>query len=306
MLGAGPTHDLTTRRRQANEVSYQGRVLTLIAILSCSVLSAQEDAPGELDLLSRISRNMQSELGEALVPPSSAGFIGPLLPGDQEPPGESAADAQSRDRRMASVIEIALILTLLSLAPAILLSVTAFTRIIIVLSFVRRALSVQELPPNQVLLGLALFLTLFVMAPVLEDVNETAVQPYLQGELTLNVAGERAAKPLRSFLLAHTREDDLRLFAEVSRIEEIRTPEETPLTIAIPAFVLSELKTAFQMGFLLFLPFLVIDFVVSSILLSMGMFMLPPIVISTPFKILLFVLVDGWNLVVTSLIRSVS
>jgi flagellar biosynthetic protein FliP len=206
---------------------------------------------------------------------------------------------------LSSAVEIAVLLTVLSLLPAILVTVTSFTRIVIVLSFVRRALSVNDLPPNPVIIGLALFLTCFVMAPVAERINETAIEPYNAGEITFAEAGDGAWQELRGFLVANTRETEIALFVELSNFETTgEGVEELPMKVVIPAFVLSELKTAFQMGFLLFLPFLVIDLVVSSILLSMGMFMLPPVMISTPFKILVFVLVDGWGLICASMIQS--
>jgi len=207
--------------------------------------------------------------------------------------------------RLSSAVEIALLLTVLSLLPAILISITSFTRIVIVLSFVRRALSTNELPPNPVIIGLALFLTTFVMAPVASRVHEKAWVPYQEQELEADEAMDLAWVEMRTFLVSNTRESELELFAEMSDYEPTAGEEsELPMTVVVPAFVLSELKTAFQMGFLLFLPFLVIDLVVSSILLSMGMFMLPPVMISTPFKVLVFVLVDGWHLICQSVVTS--
>lgn len=208
--------------------------------------------------------------------------------------------------RMSTAVEIAILLTILSLLPAILITVTSFTRIVIVLSFVRRALSVNELPPNPVIIGLALFLSTFVMAPVAKRVHEDAWVPYKAGEISLAAAGDMAWFELSDFLVANTRDSELALFADLAEIESegASRGEPLPLRVVVPAFVLSELKTAFQMGFLLFLPFLVVDLVISSVLLSMGMFMLPPAMISTPFKILLFVLVDGWHLVCESLVTS--
>jgi flagellar biosynthetic protein FliP len=195
---------------------------------------------------------------------------------------------------LSSAIEIAVLLTILSMLPAVLVTVTSFTRIVIVLSFVRRALGVNELPPNPVIIGLALFLTCFVMAPVAERINDAAIAPYRAEEISFEEAGENAWQELRGFLVANTREAEIQLFVELADYQDLEEgAEELPIRVVVPAFVLSELKTAFQMGFLLFLPFLVIDLVVSSILLSMGMFMLPPVMISTPFKILVFVLVDG-------------
>ena len=209
------------------------------------------------------------------------------------------------DGSLSSAIEIAVLLTVLSLLPAILVTVTSFTRIVIVLSFVRRALGVNELPPNPVVIGLALFLTCFVMAPVAERINEAAIAPYRAEEMSFEEAGDTAWQELRGFLVANTREAEIQLFVDLADYDPIEEGTEAlPMKVVVPAFVLSELKTAFQMGFLLFLPFLVIDLVVSSILLSMGMFMLPPVMISTPFKILVFVLVDGWGLICSSMIKS--
>lgn len=230
------------------------------------------------------------------VPTTSAPASTPLI---EIPGGDSPG-------RLSSAVEIAIVLTLVTLLPSLLMSVTSFLRIIIVLSFVRRAMGVQELPPNPVLAGLALFLTIFIMFPVGSKVYDGAVQPYLDGKLSLMGAGDEASKHLSEFLLKQTRETDLALFVELSKMERPESVADLPLRVIIPSFILSELKTSFQMGFIIFLPFLVIDLVVSSILLSMGMFMLPPVVISTPFKLLLFILVDGWNLVIRSLVTSFS
>ncbi len=207
--------------------------------------------------------------------------------------------------RMSTAVEIAVLLTILSVLPAILITITSFTRIVIVMSFVRRALSTNELPPNPVIIGLALFLTTFIMAPVAERIYERAWIPYRAGQMAMQPAGEAAWVELRGFLVANTRESELELFAELAKLpEDARAVEALPLRVVVPAFVTSELKTAFQMGFLLFLPFLVIDLVIASVLLSMGMFMLPPVMVSTPFKILIFVLVDGWHLLCESLVGS--
>ncbi|HEY8528867.1 MAG TPA: flagellar type III secretion system pore protein FliP [Paenibacillaceae bacterium] len=204
----------------------------------------------------------------------------------------------------ASALTILLLITVLSLAPAILVLMTSFTRIVIVLSFVRTSLGTQQTPPTQVLIGMALFLTLFIMAPTLSKVNEQAVQPYLSGQISQTEALERAAVPMKEFMYKHTREKDLLLFLNYAKAEKPATYEDIPLTVLIPSFALSEIKTAFQMGFMIFVPFLVIDMVVASTLMAMGMLMLPPVMISLPFKILLFVLVDGWYLVVKSLLSS--
>jgi flagellar biosynthetic protein FliP len=204
----------------------------------------------------------------------------------------------------ASALSLLLLITVLSLAPAILVLMTSFTRIVIVLGFVRTSLGTQQMPPNQVLIGLALFMTLFIMAPTLSQVNEQALQPYLKGEISQTDALERASVPMKEFMFKHTREKDLLLFMNYTKTEKPETVQDIPITVLIPAYALSELKTAFQMGFMIFVPFLVIDMVVASTLMAMGMMMLPPVMISLPFKILLFVLVDGWYLVIRSLLTS--
>lgn len=201
-------------------------------------------------------------------------------------------------------IQILALMTALTLLPAILMMMTAFTRIIVVLAIVRQALGTNQTPSNQILLGLALFLTFFIMSPVLDEVNRTAVQPYLNEEIADSVALERAVKPFRTFMLRHTREPDLQLFAEISGMDTFDTPDDVPMSILLPAFATSELKTAFQIGFLMFIPFLVIDLVVASVLMSMGMMMLSPLIISLPFKIMLFVMVDGWGLIMGTLASS--
>jgi len=201
-------------------------------------------------------------------------------------------------------LQLLLLLTVLSLAPGFLILMTSFTRIVIVLSFVRSALSTQMIPPNQVLIGLALFLTLFVMAPVFDDIYQNAWLPYQAGELTQQEAFEKAVVPLKQFMAAHTREKDLLLFLDYTGAPRPASIEDISLTTLIPAFAISELKTAFQIGFMLYIPFLVIDMVVASVLMAMGMMMLPPVMISLPFKIMLFVLVDGWYLIVESLLVS--
>jgi flagellar biosynthetic protein FliP len=202
------------------------------------------------------------------------------------------------------VLQLLVLLTVLSFAPSIVILLTSFTRIIVVLSFLRSALATQQMPPNQVLIGLALFLTLFVMAPTWNQVNHQALQPYLKGEMKQDQAFQKGMEPIRSFMFKQTREKDLALFVELSKMKRPGTYHDIPNYVLIPAFTISELKTAFQIGFVIFVPFLVIDMVVSSALMSMGMLMLPPMMISLPFKILLFVLVDGWDLVIHSLIMS--
>ncbi|GIO29989.1 MULTISPECIES: flagellar type III secretion system pore protein FliP [Paenibacillus] len=203
-----------------------------------------------------------------------------------------------------SSLSILLLVTVISIAPALLVLMTSFTRIVVVLGFVRTSLGTQQTPPNQVLVGLALFLTLFVMTPTFSSINDVALQPYLKGEITQTQALDKAAEPMKKFMFSQTREKDLLLFMKYTKTEKPKTYKDIPLTVMVPAFAISELKTAFQMGFMIFIPFLIIDIVVSSTLMAMGMMMLPPVMISLPFKILLFVLVDGWYLVVKSLLMS--
>ncbi len=204
----------------------------------------------------------------------------------------------------AQSIQIIILLTVLSLAPAFLIMVTAFTRIIIVLSLIRNAIGVPQLPPNTVLIGLALFLTFFVMAPVAQQVEREAYSPFADGRISQAEAYAKAEAPVRTFMLRQVREKDLALFVYLGRLDQPKTIDEVPTYVVVPAFIISELKTAFQMGFMIFVPFLVIDLVVSTILMSMGMMMLPPVLISLPFKILLFVMVDGWYLLMRALVLS--
>lgn len=206
--------------------------------------------------------------------------------------------------KASTTVQLIILLTILTVAPAILLLMTSFTRIVVVLSLLRHALSTQSMPPNQVIIGLALFLTFFIMAPTWQKVNSEALQPYYEERITGEEALKIAAEPIKSFMLRQTREKDLALFVKISGEKRPGKPEDVSLKTLIPAFVISELKTAFQIGFIIYLPFFVIDMVVSSVLLSMGMMMLPPIMISLPFKLLLFVLVDGWHLIVGSVVQS--
>jgi flagellar biosynthetic protein FliP len=206
--------------------------------------------------------------------------------------------------QVATSLKILAILTILSLAPALLIMVTSFARIVIVLSFLRQAMGTQQMPPNQLLIGLSLFLTFFIMAPVFQQVNSNALQPYLDSEMGQEEALEKGLKPIRKFMLAQTRERDLALFVKLSQNNNPESIADVGTQVVIPAFIISELKTAFQIGFLIYVPFLVLDMVIASVLMSMGMLMLPPIMISLPFKLMLFVLVDGWYLVVGSLVRS--
>ena len=209
-------------------------------------------------------------------------------------------------QEVSTSIQILLILTVLSLAPSIIIMMTSFTRIIIVLSFLRNALGTQQMPPNQVLIGLALFLSLFIMTPVISDINTKAYEPFNKGEITQQQALDNSSQVIKGFMLKQfgKNQNDIKFFVDLAKIKTPVKPEDLPLTVVIPAFIINELTIAFKMGFLIFIPFLVIDMVVSSTLMSMGMMMLPPVMISLPFKILLFIMVDGWTLVVKTLVTS--
>jgi len=212
-------------------------------------------------------------------------------------------DGAEKPAQMSVAVQIVIVMTLLTVAPSIVLLMTSFTRIVIVLGFVRTALGVPSAPSNQIIVGLALFLTFFIMGPVFDRANKEALQPYLANQITSEVALDRASVPLREFMLKQTRSRDLEYFLELGGFGPTAV-KDLPMRVVIPAFVISELQTSFQMGFLLFLPFLVIDFLVSSVLMALGMMMMPPNVVSLPFKLLLFVLVDGWHLIVRSLVQS--
>jgi flagellar biosynthetic protein FliP len=213
-------------------------------------------------------------------------------------------DQTQEPGKMAVVLQIFLLMTILSLAPAILIMLTSFTRIVIVLSLLRRALGTMQMPPNQVVIGLALFLTFFIMTPVWHQINNDALQPYLDKKIDQQQALKNAAEPLRNFMFKQTREKDLALFVSIAKVQRPGNVNDIPTSVLIPSFIISEVRTAFQIGLLLYVPFLIIDMVVASVLLSMGMMMLPPIMISLPFKLMLFVLADGWNLMIGSLVRS--
>lgn len=199
-------------------------------------------------------------------------------------------------------IQLLFLLTVLTLAPSILILMTSFTRIVIILSFIRNALGLQQTPPNHVIIGLSLFLTLFIMAPVFSQMNEKAIQPFVKEEISQDVAITNAMEPIREFMFKQTRDKDMGLFLSIKNLDSVSKLEEIPTHVLVPAFIISELKTAFQIGFIIFIPFLVIDMVVASTLMAMGMMMLPPVIISLPFKILLFILVDGWNLIIKSIV----
>ncbi len=239
-------------------------------------------------------------LGLTLAWPASNGWAIPL------PTIQVGIDDVDEPETVSSALQILILLTVLALAPSILIMTTSFSRIIIVLSFLRQAMGTQQTPPTQVLIGLGLFLTLFVMSPIWTEINELALQPYLAEELSQVDALKQAEGPLKKFMLRQTREKDLSLFVNLVSGEKPETSADVSMSTLIPAFIISELKTAFQIGFLIYIPFLILDMVVASILLSMGMMMLPPVLISLPFKLMLFVMVDGWYLTVGSLMKSFS
>jgi flagellar biosynthetic protein FliP len=217
-------------------------------------------------------------------------------------PGSELEDVVNRAAEDNTLVQILLLITLLALAPAILICVTSFTRIIVILSFVRNALGTPQMPPNQVLIGTALFLSLFIMSPVVAKVNTEAVQPYMNGEISREEAFENGLQPIREFMFKQTDPKDLALFLSLSRQEKPESPEDVSTVVLVPSFIISELKKAFIIAFLIYIPFMIIDVVVSGTLMSMGMLMLPPMIISLPFKLLLFVMVDGWHLIVKSLV----
>jgi len=236
--------------------------------------------------------------------PASVTNIGGSLPAIPGLPALTVKTNKDGTQEYTVTLQILGVMTLLTFLPALLMMVTSFTRIIIVFSILRQALGLQQSPSNQILIGLALFLTFFIMQPVFNKANQDALQPYINQQITANVAIERASAPFHAFMLAQTREADINLFVGIAKHPPIATPQDTPFNILIPAFIISELKTAFQIGFIIFIPFLVIDIVVSSVLMAMGMMMLSPLIISLPFKIMLFVLVDGWAMIVGTLAAS--
>jgi flagellar biosynthetic protein FliP len=248
---------------------------------------------------------MEPSLRKALVLLAAALLLLPALAAAQTPiPGVNITVGQANSPdQVATTLQIIVLLTVLTLAPAILVMTTSFTRLVIILAFIRQALGTQQSPPNQVLVGLALFLTFFIMEPVWSDINANAFQPYMNQRLSQAQALERAGQPLKQFMQRFVREKDLALFVRISNIPRPRNIDEVPFHVLVPAFIISELKTAFQIGFILYVPFLVVDLVVASVLMAMGMMMLPPIMISLPIKLMLFVLVDGWNLIIGSLVE---
>lgn len=267
--------------------------LLLIALLFSSAVFAQSTLPPVTD----------PGTGDVQLTQPNAAQLGslPAIPGL---PALTVKTNPNGTQEYTVTLQILAIMTALTFLPAILMMMTSFTRIIIVFSILRQALGLQQSPSNQILIGLALFLTLFIMQPVLTKVNQDALQPYINQQINAQEALARTAGPFHGFMLAQTRESDIALFVGIAKHPPIATPEQTPFTILVPAFIISELKTAFQIGFIIFIPFLVIDIVVSSVLMAMGMMMLSPLIISLPFKIMLFVLVDGWAMIVGTLAAS--
>lgn len=264
------------------------RAVSILAWMACCVLLL-------LALFGADSALAQAAQGASTVTTQSTSV--PVFSVDLGP------DAGS-PQQLSTVVKILALLTILSLAPGLLVTLTAFTRIIIVMSFLRQALGVPQVPPNQVLVGLSLFLTFFIMSPVIDEVYTKAYVPYSEETISADQALDAAQKPIRRFMLKFTREKDLALFLNIANQPRPQTADDIPLRSLVPAFMISELKTSFQIGFMIYIPFLVIDIIVSSILLAMGMMVLPPMMISLPLKLMLFVLVDGWNLLVESLVRS--
>jgi len=231
-------------------------------------------------------------------------FITPMAFADTGLPAVTMIPNSDGTQSYSITLQVLALMTALSFIPAVLIMMTSFTRIVIVLSILRQAMGLQQAPSNQVVIGLALFLSLFIMSPVLDKINVTAVQPYINEEVDAIKALELAQGPIREFMLSQTRDKDIATFLDIANYTNVATPEEAPMTVLIPAFITSELKTAFQIGFMLFIPFLVIDLVVASVLMAMGMMMLSPMIVSLPFKLMLFVLVDGWALVMGTLAKS--
>lgn len=255
-------------------------MIRLFLVLSCSIFLISSNA---------YSNNLSPGTSGISLPSLSLSF---------------ADGAGAKPADFVSLLKIIISLTVLSLAPAILIMMTSFTRIVVVLSFLRQSLGTQQMPPNQLIVGLSLFLSFFVMAPTWKDINANAIEPYLNEKIDQQTAFNNAEQPIRKFMFSQTRDKDLELFLTLSKDVKPQSREDVPTYVLIPSFVISELKTAFQIGFMLYLPFLVLDMVVASVLMAMGMMMLPPLMISLPFKVLLFILVDGWDLVIGSLVKS--
>lgn len=273
-------------------------VIVLLAICILAFFRGiTTDSVSAATVTDTVTDNPASDINGGDAGNNLSGALGPL---------EFSLNTAEDENNLSSTLQILMVLTIISLAPSILIMVTSFTRIIIVLHFVRSAIGTQTTPPNQVLVGLALFLTLFIMSPVISKVNTEAVKPLSAGEITTQEAWDAGITPIRTFMLEQTKTDDLRLFLDIAEIDvkTLATEADIPITVIIPSFIISELRTAFIIGFLIYIPFIVIDMVVASTLMSMGMMMLPPTMISTPFKILLFIMADGWNLVVGQIVKT--
>jgi flagellar biosynthetic protein FliP len=279
-----------------------GALLALSLGGGVAVTTAALAVPAQAATASSYNLSVASQVTAAPGAPTAP--VQPTSPAAPTSGGTVTVDINGVNGKPSSSVAVILAVTLLSVAPALLLMTTSFTKIVVVLGLTRNALGLQGTPPNQVLVGLAMFLSLFVMGPVLAQVNSQGVQPYLKGTVTASQAFDAGSKPLKTFMLDHTRKEELALITKAADRELPATRDDVPLTTLIPAFMLSELKAAFIIGFVIFVPFLVIDIVVSASLMSLGMMMLPPVMVSLPFKLLLFVLVDGWGLVVTSLVQS--
>lgn len=266
-------------------------ILAVICTVMCMLFVVNTYAQAQPNLQASQPTSTNQQNGNGFAPISGL----PAMKVTTQPDGS---------QEYSITLQILFLMTALTFLPAILIMMTAFTRIIIVFSILRQALGLQQSPSNQILIGLTLFLTFFIMTPVIEKINQNALQPYIAEQITAQQALEETKKPVRKFMLANTRESDLELFFRIASLEPVATPEEIPFSVLVPSFITSELKTAFQIGFILFIPFLVIDIVVASVLMAMGMMMLSPLIISLPFKIMLFVLVDGWALIIGTLAAS--
>jgi flagellar biosynthetic protein FliP len=275
------THDRLCLRRNAS---------VIVVLLTICILAFSKGNYAYATTLEDTVTTTTEESGDNL-----SGTLGPL---------EFTLNTDEDADSLSSSLQMLLVLTVISLAPSILIMMTSFTRIIIVLHFVRSALGTQTTPPNQVLIGLALFLTFFIMSPVFSDINTNAIQPLSAGEITQEEAFEVGVVPIKNFMIDQTKPKDLRLFLDIAKIAEVKTAEDIPMTVAIPSFIISELRTAFIIGFLIYIPFIIIDMVVASTLMSMGMMMLPPTMISMPFKILLFIMADGWGLIIGEIVNT--
>ena len=253
----------------------------------------------QLTRLFRIPAATMAVLGLFLIVPAEL-----FAEGFSLPTVSFGVNGSDEPQDMALSLQLLILLTVLSLAPAIMIMMTSFARIIIVLGFLRQAMGTQSMPPNQIVVGLALFLTFFIMGPIFTQINEEAFQPYLNKTINQTDALKKAIDPMKRFMIRQTREKDLALFMNIGKYPKPRNVDELPIQVVIPAFIISELKTAFQIGFLIYVPFLILDMVVASVLMSMGMMMLPPVMISLPFKLMLFVLVDGWYLIIGSIVKS--